>query len=581
MNRDRPPNLVLAGFMGTGKSTVGNLVAERLGWAFVDTDQLIEQEAGLSVKEIFAAEGEPAFRARERRACQAAAGRSRTVISVGGGAVLDPRNVQALGHSGVLVLLTCEVTQLVERLGESARRGERPMLPEGTGEQIGALLKAREPAYSSIGLSVDTTNVTPCEVADRVMDLYNQAVGELTPSVLTPSVLTPSVLTPSVLTPSGRFIAPGATPPPERSLQTSATRVPVRSPEGSYDIVLGHGLLGGLGALAEEGGLGRRVVVATDTNVAGLYACDLVAGLQGAGFQASVVAMPAGEQHKSWESVSLLVDGFAGAGLDRGGWVAALGGGVVGDTAGFAASIYMRGVALVQLPTTLLAMADSSIGGKVGVDHAGGKNLLGAFKQPRLVVADLDALASLPEDQVACGMAEIIKAGIIGDPDLFQMIEASEPGSIDYGEALLKAISVKREIVQRDPHEAGERALLNLGHTFGHAFEKCTGYARLHGFAVSQGMVVAFRLAETVGMCDTGAATRVERVLAKWGLPVRWGAPDLAHGGAIDEVWQAMTLDKKRQDGRLRLVLPEAIGSVRLVDNMPEAAVKSALAEMQ
>jgi 3-dehydroquinate synthetase len=204
---------------------------------------------------------------------------------------------------------------------------------------------------------------------------------------------------------------------------TQADLIRVRTPGGEYGIVLGRGMLEGLGERARELGLGRRVVVASDTNVAPLYAAKVVAVLEGSGFQASVAVMPAGEQHKSWESVEMFVEAFLDAGLDRGGWVAALGGGVVGDTAGFAASIYMRGVAFVQLPTTLLAMADSSIGGKVGVDHARGKNLLGAFKQPALVVADLDVLASLPAEQMACGMAEVITAGVIGDPVLFDGLD--------------------------------------------------------------------------------------------------------------------------------------------------------------
>jgi 3-dehydroquinate synthase len=348
--------------------------------------------------------------------------------------------------------------------------------------------------------------------------------------------------------------------------------------------VLGRDVLDSLWELAVGSGLGHRVVVVTDTNVARLYGEKVLASLESADFEASVAAMPAGEKHKVWDTVNMLVGDFVSRGLDRSGWVLALGGGVVGDTAGFAAAVYMRGVPLVQVPTTLLAMADSSIGGKVGVDHPAGKNLLGAFKQPRMVIADLDTLDTLPPEQVACGMAEIIKAGIIGDPVLFDLLERSSPGSLDYEEALRRAIVVKRDIVERDPHEAGERALLNLGHTFGHAFEQCTGYARLHGYAVSQGIAVAFRLARALGMCDGETAVRAQAVLEKWALPVRWGAPDLAAGPAsdrVEQVWEAMKADKKRLDGRLRLVLPGEIGRVRLVDGVPEAAVKRALMEMR
>jgi 3-dehydroquinate synthase len=365
------------------------------------------------------------------------------------------------------------------------------------------------------------------------------------------------------------------------SAELVCSRLPVRSPDGDYEIVLGRGILDNIGELARQVSLGRRVVIVTDPNVAPLYADSVVSSLRKRGFETSIAIMPGGEQHKTWDSVSLLVDHFLAAGLDRSGWVLALGGGVVGDTAGFAASIYMRGVPLLQVPTTLLAMADSSVGGKVGVDHAAGKNLLGAFKQPRLVVVDLETLQSLPPDQAACGMAEIIKAAIIGDPALFDLIEHSHPDTLDYERVLHRAIDVKRGIVERDPYESGERALLNLGHTFGHAFERCTGYARFHGYAVAQGIAVAFRLAEALRMCDTQTSLRMEVVLRKWGLPVRWGVPGLVRPEAVAEVLEAMMSDKKRLDGRFRLVLPEEIGRVHLIDDVPESEIKRALVELQ
>lgn len=366
-----------------------------------------------------------------------------------------------------------------------------------------------------------------------------------------------------------------------QALERARTGIQVQSPQGEYQVLVGRGLLAEVGSLAASRGLGRRVLVATDSVVAPLYGEQVITSLEAAGFQATLASMPAGEQHKNWDSVSLFVEAALEAGLDRGSWVLALGGGVVGDTAGFAASVYMRGVPFAQAPTTLLAMSDSSIGGKVGVDHPRGKNLLGAFKHPALVVADLDTLSTLPPTQVACGMAEIVKAGIIGDPALFDYLEATEPEALDYARTLAAAILVKREIVQRDPEEKGERALLNLGHTFGHAFEKRTGYTRLHGVAVAQGMAVAFRLAVRLGMCDPELELRVARVLDRWGLPRRWGAPELNEAGAVEGVWEAMLGDKKRADGRLRLVLPGALGRVSVVEGVPEEAIKSALVEMQ
>lgn len=355
----------------------------------------------------------------------------------------------------------------------------------------------------------------------------------------------------------------------------------VASPEGTYPILIGGGLLDRLGELAATWGLGRRVVLVTDLNVAPLYGERVLDLLEEGGFQASIAAMPAGEANKKMDSVTMLVDSFLDAGLDRSGWVLALGGGVVGDTAGFAASIYMRGVCLVQVPTTLLAMADSSVGGKVGVDHPRGKNLLGAFKQPQAVVADLHTLSTLSSEQIACGMAEIIKAAVIGDPELFAYLEEVDPETLDLDWILRRAIEVKRRIVEADPHERGERALLNLGHTFGHAFESCGGYSRLHGFAVAQGMAVAFRLAERLAMCEPSTVGRIESLLSRWGLPVRWGEPDLVEADAPARVWGAMGSDKKRLDARLRLILPESIGAVKIVGDVTEEQVIEALRETQ
>jgi 3-dehydroquinate synthase len=361
--------------------------------------------------------------------------------------------------------------------------------------------------------------------------------------------------------------------------EEAVTRLEVSGPEGSYPIHIGRGLFAQIGAIAAECGLGRKAVVATDEQVAALYGEGVASSLRAAGFDVDMAVMPAGEANKTWASVSSFVEAFARAGLARDGWVLALGGGVVGDTAGFAASIYMRGVALAQVPTTLLAMADSSVGGKVGVDHETGKNMLGAFKQPRFVLADTATLATLSPLQISCGIAEVIKAGIIGDPDLFRYFEGAARHPFDFQTAIVRAIMLKRDIVQRDPFEEGERAHLNLGHTFGHAFEQCTGYARPHGVAVAQGMVVAAHLAARLGMCDPALADRLRGVLYKWDLPSTWGHPDLMSEGAAGRVYDAMKGDKKRREGAMRLVLPEAIGRVVIVREVPASLVVEALEE--
>lgn len=358
-------------------------------------------------------------------------------------------------------------------------------------------------------------------------------------------------------------------------------RMDVKTPDGSYPLLLGDGLLARIGSVCADLKLGRTVVVATDTNVAPLYGEKVVGALQAEGFDASLATMQTGEANKRWSAVSAFVDAFANRRLARDGWVMALGGGVVGDTAGFAASVYMRGVRLVQVPTTLLAMADSSLGGKVGVDHEAGKNLIGAFKQPELVIAALETLVTLSELQIRCGLAEIAKAAVIGDHDLFVYLENTPPEEIDYRYILLRALQVKRAIVESDPYETGQRAYLNLGHTFGHAIESCTGYARPHGIAVAQGMAVAFSLAAALGICRPQAVGRIEGLLHKLGLPTRWGQPDLTGAEAIQDVIAVMAGDKKRHSGTLRLVLPETIGKVGLVSGTPTEDIREALSRCQ
>jgi 3-dehydroquinate synthetase len=244
---------------------------------------------------------------------------------------------------------------------------------------------------------------------------------------------------------------------------------------------------------------------------------------------------------------------------------------VVGDTAGFAAATFLRGVPLVQVPTTLLAMVDASIGGKVGVDLPQGKNLVGAFKQPVLVVADPSTLETLPQPQFRAGLAEVIKAGIIGAPDLFEHLEREGHEPLVW--IIRRAIEVKRDVVQEDPFEAGRRAVLNLGHTFGHALEALSNYTLLHGFAVSIGIVVATRVAVNLGLAAEGLLRRVVEALTRHGLPVHYT------GHAPEEVWRAMHTDKKRGGGRLRFVLPRAIGDVIVTADVPQETVIQALRE--
>jgi 3-dehydroquinate synthase len=250
-----------------------------------------------------------------------------------------------------------------------------------------------------------------------------------------------------------------------------------------------------------------------------------------------------------------------------------LGGGVIGDMAGFAAASYMRGVPLVQLPTTLLAMVDASIGGKVAVDHPKGKNLIGAFKQPEMVLIDPVALATLDEAEMRCGWAEVIKAGVIGSPSLFERLE--EGGDEPLSSIIAKAVRVKVAIVEEDSYERGQRAVLNLGHTFGHALEVLSGFAFRHGEAVGIGMVAATRTAIVLGLCDETVEGRLAVLLQRFGLPTRY------EGHEPEEIWEAMATDKKRRGKKLRFVLPKAIGQVMVTDQVPKAVVLEVLEKLR
>jgi 3-dehydroquinate synthase len=283
--------------------------------------------------------------------------------------------------------------------------------------------------------------------------------------------------------------------------------------------------------------------------------------------------VPDGEASKTLGTVRGLYDSFVDAGLDRHGAVSALGGGVVGDMAGFAAATYLRGVPFVQLPTSLLAMVDSSVGGKVAVDHPRGKNLIGAFKQPRLVIADLETLDTLPEAELGNGLAETVKAGLLGDAALFLQIEERGPAPLSW--IIGRALRVKVGVVEDDPYEQGQRAILNLGHTFGHALELLSNYTLSHGGAVSVGLVAAARLSVRLGFCEPDVAPRVEGVLARLGLPTTY------RGYTPTQIWQAMATDKKRRDGSLRFILFRAIGDVFVTDQVSQSDVLAVLESLR
>ena len=327
---------------------------------------------------------------------------------------------------------------------------------------------------------------------------------------------------------------------------------------------------------------GGHALIVSDSNVAPLYAQrlrDALAGVPGAPIRCETLVLPAGEAHKNLDAVSKVLDALAQLGATRDACVLALGGGVIGDIAGFAAACWMRGIDFIQFPTTLLAMVDSSVGGKTGVDHAAGKNLIGAFHQPRAVIADLGTLATLPSRELRAGLAEVVKTACIGDADFFAWLEAHADALLAHDtEALTHAIArccrFKAGVVERDEREAGERALLNFGHTFGHALETEAGYGTLlHGEAVAIGMVLAGRLSAQLGIGNDTDTQRLRALLQRFGLPV-----DVPPDITADALLARMRLDKKNRAGALRLVLWRGIGHAGIVENVDAAAVRAVLA---
>jgi 3-dehydroquinate synthase len=523
-------NIVITGFMGTGKTTIGRLLAERLGRPFVDLDEVIEARFAKPIPRIFAEEGEPAFRVAEAQLCQEFARQRGLVLSTGGGALVNPGNRHLLGESGVLICLTASVDTILARVEETR---DRPLLPGDVEERrrrVRHLLHERRHAYAAIAHQVDTSGRSPVEVVDDLL-LTLQAETE----------------------------APGM------------TRIPVAEPGGSYDICLGEGLLEQSGRLLANRGLRPGpLAVVSNPDVAGHLAVRLESGLRAAGFTPVLCLVPEGEQHKTLATIAGLYDHFVAAGLDRKSPVLALGGGVVGDMAGFAAATYLRGVPFVQAPTSLLAMVDAAVGGKTGVDLPQGKNLVGAFKQPSVVILDPTVFASLPAAEFRSGLAEVIKHGIIGDADLFVQLEEHGPTSITH--LVADAVRVKVRIVAEDPFEQGRRALLNLGHTFGHAIETVSHFSVRHGECVALGLVAAARLAVALGRCAPELADRIAHVVDRLELPTQ------LRGYRREAVLDAMLYDKKRAGKTVRFVIPQALEDVVLIDDPGRDRVDAALA---
>ncbi len=355
-------------------------------------------------------------------------------------------------------------------------------------------------------------------------------------------------------------------------------KIRVELGDRSYNIIIDHEILNDIGKTLERFEFSSKLAIVSNPRVYGLYGALLSKTVKDEGFDLTEIIIPEGEEYKSLPSVQKIYDDLLRAKLDRRSAIIALGGGVIGDIAGFAASTYMRGIDFVQVPTTLLAQVDSSVGGKTGVNHELGKNMIGTFWQPRLVWVDIDTLTTLPRREFLSGLAEVIKYGVIWDSELFNFLESKREEVLRLDRHSLKYIigrscEIKSEVVSTDERESGMRAILNYGHTIGHAIETVTGYKRyLHGEAVAIGMHAEARLSRLLGFIEKAHVERIKKLIESYDLPSRMPAET-----DFDGLFASMKLDKKAVSGDLKFILPEKIGAVRIQSGVSLEAIRKVL----
>jgi shikimate kinase / 3-dehydroquinate synthase len=535
-------SVVLVGMMGAGKTSVGKRLAAKLGLPFVDADAEIEAGAQLTISEIFERFGEAYFRDGERRVIARLLNSGPQVLATGGGAFMNKTTRDNIAALAVSVWLKPDVEVLLSRV---RKKSNRPLLQTADPEQtLRRLLAERSPTYALADITIESHDGPHDTVVETALKCLADAICR-----------------------------PAAVSTPERR------RVDVPLAGRAYPILIGRGVLDEAGAEIARIAPGSKCAIVTDANVAPLYLDRVKASLAGAGLTSAAIVCPPGEATKSYSEFARVSDALIEARIERRDVVIALGGGVIGDLTGFCAASLRRGVRFVQIPTTMLAQVDSSVGGKTGINSPHGKNLVGAFHQPSLVLADSGVLDTLSPREFRAGYAEVVKYGLIDDRNFFEFLEARWRDIFAGGAARAQAIAsscvAKARVVVADETEQGERALLNLGHTFGHAFESLTRYdsARLvHGEGVAVGLACAFRFSRALGLCAGQDVTRVEAHLKAVGLPTRIRAiPGLA--ATADEILTAMRQDKKVDRGRLTFILARGIGESFVARDVDETSV--------
>ena len=471
------------------------------------------------------------------------------MLATGGGAILNPESRAYLQERGTVIYLRASVNSILQR---TAHDKNRPLLQTADPrKKLEELMAVRDPLYTQVAhMVIDTGRPNVQSMVSIILNQLETRACEAAPNCVTQAQ--PSMN------------------------EESTILLNVDLGERSYPISIGPALLQDQSLLARHVH-GNKVAIVTNTTIAPLYLERVEAGLRAAGKQIISIVLPDGEEFKNWESLMKIFDALLANKADRKTTLVALGGGVIGDLCGYAAASYMRGVDFIQVPTTLLSQVDSSVGGKTGINHPLGKNMIGAFYQPRAVLADTTTLETLPERELAAGLAEVIKYGAVIDLPFFEWIEANiaklvarDKGALAY--AIARSCEIKADVVRQDEREGGLRAILNFGHTFGHAIEAGMGYGQwLHGEAVGCGMVMAADLSQRMGFVDAATVERVRALVAAAGLPVK--APDLGTARWLE----LMEVDKKNEGGAIKFILMKPLGAP-CITNAPQELLLQTLA---
>jgi len=513
-------NLIFTGPPGSGKTTLGKICAAILGYSFVDTDQEIVQNTGQTINEIFIHKGEKEFRNLETKVLESIVKNNNQVVSLGGGTLLKETNRSIIQNYGKIICLTASNANLKSRLTKNTD-SNRPLIDKDSNNNnsIDNLLQIRKKHYDSFATQISTDHLSPQELAVKIVE-------EIMPW--------------------------------NHRINTN---------NKDYPIVLGNSNITDLKTILQFYNIRTPNIIVTDSTVKPLWGNELSKILS-----IPIVSIPTGEENKTLNTVNYLYDKFLENNLDRTSIVIALGGGVIGDIVGFAAATYMRGIDWVNIPTTLLAMVDASIGGKVGIDLQQGKNMVGAFHPPKLVISDPIALETLPLNKYKSGLSEIIKHGIIANEELFNKLN---PELLPLSRKFIQdALEVKIDIIEQDPFERNVRAKLNLGHTVGHGIEAASNYEIGHGDAIAIGLYAESLISEKVGLAKNPLSQTIKNKLLAFNLPIK------CNNISPKMIRTLMESDKKKQHGKLLFTLPTNIGEVKYGIQVEEKIINTVIKQI-